>query len=183
MNEENSVKPEAMPFPNEVRIGPNSNYWMVLAFSNPWIYLGFLVVSIAMVPMFVNLPDEISTYFTTEIRLWTALGGLIFAGICSLKGIILALTTEYIFDQSQNTLFIRRGIFSKDTNAINLRLIYDCDIHQSITERMFGAGTLRLKESDEKIYTVPFVNSPLDSRKLIMANSGVASARMISTVS
>lgn len=167
----------------EIRIGPSTKYWMSLLLSNRWFYLGVAVVLIALIPSVINLPNEVLTYFPLLVRGWMILGATILLGMTILWAATITLTTDYIFDKGQNTLFIRRGIFEKDVNAINLRIIYDCDVHQSPLELVLGAGTLLLKESESHIYRVPFVDQPLEARKAIMANSGVASARMIRTVS
>ena len=75
--------------------------------------------------------------------------GLIAVTVLNLLLVYIAwLTTEFVL--TTDRLVTRRGVFSRDSREIPLDRINDLSCHQSLFERVIGAGDLMIESGGER---------------------------------
>lgn len=134
-----------------------------------WSVLGFLLflvgVSIAAIWLVQNvllLEDEILTY--------SYMGIAAFWGLSLLGGIIVVLqglTNEY--ELSSERLFFATGLVSKHIDEIELVIVYDVRVQQSLGQRFWGIGDVIVFSGDEthKILTLQGVEDYVHVKDMI----------------
>jgi len=136
-----------VPFPRKLL---NENEELVLDLRPHWVYLALptaaLVgaVALALVLPFVLLKDSTSHKVALVAALILLVAALVYFAVKYMSWV----TTMFVL--TSDRILTRRGILSKSGTEIPLERINTVFFHQSVFERMVGAGDLTLESAGEK---------------------------------
>jgi len=128
----------------------NDNEELVLDLRPHWLFLapatGLLVVAV-VVGLFVSVGHDFTGGTGTAVHLLALLLLVLALGYFALK---YASWVTTMFVLTSDRILTRRGILSKSGTEIPLERINTVFFHQSLFERMVGAGDLTLESAGEK---------------------------------
>jgi len=136
-----------VPFPRRLLIEGED---LVLDLRPHWIALVWpsfvaVLVLVGWILAFTNAPDDGTG---RSVVIWGALAvGLVLLIWYSVRGVVAWATSN--FAVTSDRIIHREGFIAKHTMEIPLEAINDVRFHQSILERMVGAGDLTIQSASE----------------------------------
>ena len=102
-------------------------------------------------------------------------------GLTLVAGLVNLRATRYTVTNQR--LLVESGVFSKNVDEIDMRLIDDSLFKQGFTDRIFGIGDVTVMSSDKNtpVFTLRGIRDPREVRELIRTHAYQASHRQLFT--
>ena len=106
---------------------------------------------------------------------------VLFFGLSIVVGIVRLRATRYTVTNQR--LLVESGVFSKNVDEIDMRLIDDSLFKQGFIDRVLGIGDVTVMSSDKNtpVFTLRGIRDPRTVRELIRTHAYNASQRQVFT--
>ena len=175
------ILPSSAPPPaKEETVWSGSPAWSLL-----WGRILGLIVSAIGIPILFHLiagatEDDRGAGLVTMGWFITAAVVLVL-GLTIVVGLVTLRATRYTVTNQR--LLVESGVFSKNVDEIDMRLIDDSLFKQGFTDRILGIGDVTVMSSDKNtpVFTLRAVRDPRAVRELIRTHAYQASHRQLFT--